>query len=76
MAEKDLDMNGSHFDISFRECDWLDITHVVFGRLIDKSMEVLKRIEKEDASDGGERIKNVVIKNVVIAECIKIRKRS
>lgn len=37
--------NGCQFFITCAKCDWLDNKHVVFGRVIDDGMLVVRKLE-------------------------------
>ena len=55
--------NGSQFFLCTVKTDWLDRKHVVFGKVTDATMDVVKKIEAVGSSSGK------TSKPVVIADC-------
>ncbi|KAH7366479.1 hypothetical protein KP509_18G080400 [Ceratopteris richardii] len=45
MANSGIDSNGCQFFITCAKCDWLDDKNVVFGRVLDDSLHILRTIE-------------------------------
>ncbi|CAL4990782.1 unnamed protein product [Urochloa decumbens] len=55
--------NGSQFFIWCKKAPWLNGKHVVFGRVVDDGMDVVKAIESVGCSSG------VTSKDVKISDC-------
>lgn len=66
MANKGKDTNGSQFFITYRAAKHLDRKHTIFGRLVDNTSDILKRIEDVEVGSGDRPITDVVIKEVVV----------
>ena len=59
MANAGKNTNSSQFFITTISCPWLDGKHIVFGKLDDTSMSLLKRLENI-ATDNSDRPKHPV----------------
>merc|ERR1711933_180074 len=62
MANAGPNTNGSQFFLCTTKTDWLDGKHVVFGKVTDDTMDVVKKIEAV-GSQSGKCSKDVVIKD-------------
>merc|ERR1719498_2183101 len=62
MANAGPNTNGSQFFMTFIKCDWLDVKHTVFGRVVN-CMEVLDALESFGSGQGQTRAP------CVIADC-------
>merc|ERR1711942_89969 len=60
MANAGPNTNGSQFFLCTAKTGWLDGKHVVFGKVTDESMHIIKMIEAV-GSDGGKTSKDVLI---------------
>eukprot|EP00962_Isochrysis_galbana_P024565 scaffold7548_cov126-Isochrysis_galbana.AAC.9 len=56
------DTNGSQFFITTAPADWLDGKHVVFGRVVDGTLGVLKKIEAYGSASGQTSKKLIIHK--------------
>merc|ERR1719235_2588580 len=63
MANAGPNTNGSQFFLCTVKTDWLDGKHVVFGRVTDATMPVVKAIEKVGSQSGATSQK------VIITDC-------
>jgi len=63
MANAGPNTNGSQFFLCTAKTQWLDGKHVVFGKVSEDSMKVVKEIEKYGSENGKTR------KKVLIADC-------
>merc|ERR1712066_20423 len=63
MANAGPNTNGSQFFLCTVKTQWLDGKHVVFGEVVDGTMEVVKAIEAVGSQNGK------TAKAVVIADC-------
>jgi peptidylprolyl isomerase len=61
MANAGPNTNGSQFFITFEMAPWLDDKHVVFGKVLDDSFGVLKKIEKYGSGEGKPKKKIKII---------------
>merc|ERR1711994_477441 len=52
MANAGPNTNGSQFFLCTTKTDWLDGKHVVFGKVTDATMEVVKKIEGVGSQSG------------------------
>merc|ERR1711862_316738 len=62
MANAGPNTNGSQFFLCTTKTDWLDGKHVVFGKVTEETMPVVKAIEAV-GSQSGKTAKPVVIKD-------------
>lgn len=67
MANSGPNTNGSQFFICFKETEWLDEKHVVFGK-ISKGLELLDKIEEFGQNSGEPTAK------IIITDCGVIKK--
>ena len=63
MANCGPNTNGSQFFLCTVKTQWLDGKHVVFGKVTEDTMEVVKKIEAYGSQSGR------TSKRIVIAEC-------
>eukprot|EP00591_Stephanopyxis_turris_P008149 CAMPEP_0195527568 /NCGR_PEP_ID=MMETSP0794_2-20130614/29327_1 /TAXON_ID=515487 /ORGANISM="Stephanopyxis turris, Strain CCMP 815" /LENGTH=255 /DNA_ID=CAMNT_0040658509 /DNA_START=69 /DNA_END=836 /DNA_ORIENTATION=+ len=63
------DTNGSQFFLTTAVTSWLDLKHVVFGKVED-GMDVVKAVEKVGSGNGQ------CYKSVIIADCGEIKSKS
>merc|ERR1712227_57468 len=63
MANAGPGTNGSQFFLCTVKTDWLDGKHVVFGKVVDGTMETVKKIESYGSQSGQTRAE------IVIADC-------
>lgn len=68
MANAGPNTNGSQFFITFKETEWLNNKHVVFGRVI-KGLEYVKEIE-ENVQTGEQ---DVPVEPVTVVDCGQLR---
>ncbi len=66
MANSGRDTNNSQFYITFAETPWLDRKHVVFGKVIQDDLKILKEIERLAGSGSGRVKKN---NQITIEDC-------
>jgi len=60
MSNMGPNTNGSQFFITTSKTDWLDGRHVVFGKVVDGTMSVVKAAEAF-GTKSGETIKKIII---------------
>jgi peptidyl-prolyl isomerase F (cyclophilin D) len=59
MANAGPNTNGSQFFITLAKTEWLDVKHVVFGKVVE-GLDVIQAIEKY-GSESGQTSKKIVI---------------
>ena len=62
------DTNGSQFFLTTAVTPWLNLKHVVFGR-VESGMDVVKKIEAVGSSSGATKVK------VVITNCGEVKSK-
>jgi len=65
MANAGPNTNGSQFFITLAKTEWLDGSHVVFGKVVE-GMDVIREIEKYGSESGR------TSKKIVISDCGQI----